>query len=47
MKYGKEFQHILDASDFPDDWKTSAIEYRKVSARSPVPRCPANPSSRS
>lgn len=30
MKYGKEFQHILDASDFPDDWKTSAIEYRKV-----------------
>lgn len=31
MKYGKEFQQILDASDFPDDWKTSAIEYRKVS----------------
>ncbi|CAK9781300.1 hypothetical protein CC85DRAFT_105615 [Cutaneotrichosporon oleaginosum] len=30
MKYGKEFQHILDASDFPDDWKTSAIEYRKL-----------------
>ncbi|BEJ15724.1 hypothetical protein CspHIS471_0503290 [Cutaneotrichosporon sp. HIS471] len=30
MKYAKEFQHILDASDFPDDWKTSAIEYRKL-----------------
>lgn len=31
MKYGKEFQSILNESDFPPDWKTSAIEYNKVS----------------
>lgn len=33
MKYGKEFQHILNDSDFPDDWKTNAIEYNKVYLR--------------
>lgn len=31
MKFGKEFQQILDQSDFPDEWKSSAIEYRRVS----------------
>lgn len=30
MKYGKEFQHILQDSHFPEEWKTSAIEYNKV-----------------
>ncbi|WVQ79771.1 hypothetical protein IAT38_001871 [Cryptococcus sp. DSM 104549] len=30
MKYGKEFQQLLDGSDFPDDWKSSAIEYRQL-----------------
>lgn len=30
MKYGKEFQSILESSSFPDDWKHSAIEYRKL-----------------
>lgn len=30
MKFGKEFQQILDDSKFPDDWKSSAIEYRQV-----------------
>ncbi|KAL1407748.1 hypothetical protein Q8F55_007182 [Vanrija albida] len=30
MKFGKEFQHLLEASDFPDDWKHSAIEYGKL-----------------
>ena len=31
MKFGKEFQQILDESKFPDEWKSSAIEYRQVS----------------
>jgi hypothetical protein len=31
MKYGKEFQQILDDPSLPPDWKTSAIEYRRVS----------------
>jgi len=31
MKYGKEFQQILNDSAFPDDWKSSAIEYGQVS----------------
>lgn len=30
MKYGKEFQSILESSTFPDDWKHSAIEYGKL-----------------
>lgn len=30
MKYGKEFQSILESSSFPDDWKHSAIEYGKL-----------------
>lgn len=30
MKYGKEFQQLLDSSDFPEEWKSSAIEYRQV-----------------
>ncbi|WVR09317.1 hypothetical protein IAU60_006382 [Kwoniella sp. DSM 27419] len=30
MKYGKEFQQILDGSSFPPDWKDSAIEYRRL-----------------
>lgn len=31
MKYGKEFQQILNDSAFPEDWKSSAIEYGQVS----------------
>ena len=31
MKYGKEFQHIINDSAFPEDWKSSAIEYGQVS----------------
>jgi hypothetical protein len=31
MKYGKEFQQILQDSHFPEEWKSSAIEYRQVS----------------
>ncbi|WVQ95244.1 hypothetical protein IAU59_002339 [Kwoniella sp. CBS 9459] len=30
MKYGKEFQQILEGSSFPPDWKDSAIEYRRL-----------------
>jgi len=30
MKYGKEFQAILNDSAFPEDWKSSAIEYGQV-----------------
>ncbi|WWC90391.1 uncharacterized protein L201_005325 [Kwoniella dendrophila CBS 6074] len=30
MKYGKEFQHILEDSSFPPDWKDSAIEYGQL-----------------
>ncbi|AAW44448.1 conserved hypothetical protein [Cryptococcus deneoformans JEC21] len=30
MKYGKEFQQLLDSSDFPEEWKSSAIEYRRL-----------------
>ncbi|WWC71252.1 uncharacterized protein I206_105205 [Kwoniella pini CBS 10737] len=30
MKYGKEFQHILEDSSFPPEWKDSAIEYRRL-----------------
>ncbi|WVF67671.1 hypothetical protein IAT40_002430 [Kwoniella sp. CBS 6097] len=30
MKYGKEFQQILEGSSFPPDWKESAIEYRQL-----------------
>ncbi|OCF40996.1 hypothetical protein I317_05195 [Kwoniella heveanensis CBS 569] len=30
MKYGKEFQQILESSSFPPDWKESAIEYRQL-----------------
>ncbi|OWZ36789.1 hypothetical protein C356_04686 [Cryptococcus neoformans c45] len=30
MKYGKEFQQLLDSSDFPEEWKSSAIEYRQL-----------------
>jgi hypothetical protein len=33
MKYGKEFQQILNESSFPDEWKSSAIEYGQVSHR--------------
>jgi hypothetical protein len=32
MKYGKEFQQILRDSHFPEEWKSSAIEYGQVSA---------------
>ena len=32
MKYGKEFQQILADPSFPEDWKSSAIEYRRVSS---------------
>lgn len=31
MKYGKEFQQIINESSFPEDWKSSAIEYGQVS----------------
>jgi hypothetical protein len=31
MKYGKEFQQILDDPSLPLEWKSSAIEYRRVS----------------
>jgi hypothetical protein len=34
MKYGKEFQQILNDSSFPDEWKSSAIEYGQVSNQS-------------
>ncbi|KAK4687106.1 E3 ubiquitin-protein ligase BAH, partial [Tremellales sp. Uapishka_1] len=30
MKYGKEFQQILESSHFPDEWKSSAIEYGQL-----------------
>ncbi|KAK8854511.1 hypothetical protein IAR55_003250 [Kwoniella newhampshirensis] len=30
MKYGKEFQQILEDSSFPPEWKSSAIEYRRL-----------------
>ncbi|WWC93231.1 hypothetical protein V866_000064 [Kwoniella sp. B9012] len=30
MKYGKEFQHILEDSSFPPEWKDSAIEYGRL-----------------
>ncbi|XAO25906.1 hypothetical protein I312_104739 [Cryptococcus bacillisporus CA1280] len=30
MKYGKEFQQLLDSSYFPEEWKSSAIEYRQL-----------------
>nr|XP_019045049.1 hypothetical protein I302_06965 [Kwoniella bestiolae CBS 10118]OCF23979.1 hypothetical protein I302_06965 [Kwoniella bestiolae CBS 10118] len=30
MKYGKEFQHILEDSSFPPEWKESAIEYGRL-----------------
>ncbi|WRT68719.1 uncharacterized protein IL334_005699 [Kwoniella shivajii] len=30
MKYGKEFQQILEGSSFPPEWKESAIEYRQL-----------------
>ncbi|ODN98984.1 hypothetical protein I350_07135 [Cryptococcus amylolentus CBS 6273] len=30
MKYGKEFQQLLNESDFPEEWKSSAIEYRQL-----------------
>ncbi|WWD19358.1 hypothetical protein CI109_103817 [Kwoniella shandongensis] len=30
MKYGKEFQQILEDSSFPPEWKASAIEYRRL-----------------
>ena len=33
MKYGKEFQQILADPSFPEDWKSSAIEYRRVSPK--------------
>jgi hypothetical protein len=35
MKYGKEFQHIINDSAFPEDWKSSAIEYGQVSHHHP------------
>jgi hypothetical protein len=31
MKFGKEFQQILSDSHFPEEWKSSAIEYGQVS----------------
>jgi hypothetical protein len=31
MKFGKEFQQILEDGHFPEDWKSTAIEYRRVS----------------
>ncbi|WVQ74158.1 hypothetical protein IAR50_003750 [Cryptococcus sp. DSM 104548] len=30
MKYGKEFQQLLNESDFPEEWKSSAIGYRQL-----------------
>ncbi|GFZ52079.1 hypothetical protein JCM24511_09852 [Saitozyma sp. JCM 24511] len=30
MKYGKEFQQILRDSHFPEEWKSSAIEYGQL-----------------
>ncbi|WVO14588.1 hypothetical protein L204_102223 [Cryptococcus depauperatus] len=30
MKYGKEYQQLLETSNFPEEWKSSAIEYRQL-----------------
>ncbi|RXK42310.1 hypothetical protein M231_00300 [Tremella mesenterica] len=30
MKYGKQFQQILESGNFPPEWKSSAIEYRQL-----------------